>query len=75
MYHTIQFAVEFTVDREISRKQPLERLLIVKGTCMRAQVKPYVEEATSGPVEVADLFLEDGSTIRVVPYAYFSFVD
>jgi hypothetical protein len=75
MYHTIQFAVEFTADRETSPKQPLERLLILKGSHLRAQVKPYVEEATSGPVEVADLYLEDGSAIRVVPYAYFAFVD
>jgi len=75
MYHTIQFAVQFTVDRETSPKHPLERLLILKGTSMRAQVKPYVEEATGGPVEVADLFLEDRTAIRGVPFAYFAFVD
>ena len=50
MYHTIQFAVQFTADRETSAKHPLERILIRPGTCMRAEVRPYVEEATGGPV-------------------------
>jgi hypothetical protein len=29
----------------------------------------------NGPVEVADLFFQDGSTIRGVSFACFSFVD
>ena len=57
MYHTIQFAVQFTADREPSPRQPLERVLMTRDTCLRVQIKPHVEEATSGPVEVADLFL------------------
>jgi hypothetical protein len=71
----IEFAVEFTTDLEVSRTHALSRLKIGKGTRLRAQVKPYVEEVTAGPVEVADLFFEDGTVTRTVPFAYFRFVD
>jgi hypothetical protein len=75
MYHTIQFTVEFTADLEVSAKHPLERLLLRRGTCRRAQTKPYVVEVGPRLVEVADLFFEDGTTARSVPFACFSFVD
>lgn len=75
MYHTLEFAVEFMVDVEISRKQPLERVLVRKGTRVRAQLRPYVIEAEDGPVEVADLFFEDGTTTRGVRFEWFSFVE
>ncbi len=75
MYHTSEFTVDLTADLEISPKQPLERILIERGTRVRAQLKPYVAEAQSGPVEVADLFFEDGSTTRMVPFAWFAFLD
>jgi hypothetical protein len=73
MYHTIQFGVQFSADREVSLKKRLERLLILKGTRMRARIKPYVEEGRGGPVEVADLLFEDRTAIRGVPFAYFAF--
>jgi hypothetical protein len=75
MYHTLKFAVEFTVDLEISPKHHLERLLIEQGTQLRAQIKPYVVETEDGLVEVADLFFEDGTTTRQVPFEYFTFVE
>jgi hypothetical protein len=75
MYHSIEFVAEFTLDLEISPKHPLERLLIQKGTRLRAQVKPHVAETATGPVEVADLFFEDGTVTRRVPFAWFSFVE
>jgi hypothetical protein len=75
MYHTLEFAVESMVDLEVSRKQPLERVLIRRGTRVRAQLRPYVIEAKSGPVEVADLFFEDGSSTRAVRFEWFSFVE
>jgi hypothetical protein len=75
MYHTIEFAVEFTADLEISPKHPLERLRIRKGTRVRAQLKPYVVDSDDGPVEVADLFFEDGTATRLVRFSYFSFVE
>jgi len=75
MYHTITFLVNRLFDVEVSSKQPLERVLIRPGTRLRAQIKPYVLETEDGPVEVADLFLEDGTATRAVPFACFSFVD
>jgi hypothetical protein len=75
MYHTIEFATELVVDVEISRRQPLERVFIRMGARLQAQIKPYVVETEDGPVEVADLFFEDGTGTRAVPFACFSFVD
>jgi hypothetical protein len=75
MYHTITFAAGRLVDLEVSRKQPLERVLIKAEIRLRAQIKPYVVETDNGPVEVAGLFFEDGTATRTVPFACFSFVD
>ncbi len=75
MYHTIEFAGDYRVDVEISHRHPLERMRIKAGTRLRAQIKPYVVESADGPVEVADLFFEDGSSARLVPFACFSFTD
>jgi hypothetical protein len=75
MYHTIEFAKEFWIDVEISPKHRLERLRVHKGTRVRARVKPYVVEAVDGPVEVSDLFFEDGTATRLLRCECFSFVD
>ncbi len=75
VYHTNEFGVEFLIDLEVSRRQPLERVRLRKGDRLRAQVKPYVAEAADGPVEVADLFFEDGTGTRRVPFACFAFVE
>jgi hypothetical protein len=75
MYHTIEFAEDFTVDLEISPKHWLERMLIRRGSRLQAQIKPYVTETDDGPVEVADLFFADGTTTCGVPFEWFSFVD
>jgi hypothetical protein len=74
VYHTIQFAVGFVADVEVSPRQPLERVLLRPGRCRRAQVRPGVIETDYGPVEVADLVFEDGTATRRVPFAYFAFV-
>jgi len=73
MFHTIEFGLELEVDLEISRTKPLERLLIRKGTRLQAQIRPYVLEGSDGPLEVADLFFEDGTATRRVPFAWFNF--
>jgi hypothetical protein len=73
MYHTIKFTGDLTVDLEVSPKQHLERLRIRKGDRVQAQIKPYVVETEDGPVEVADLFFEDGTTTRRVRFESFSF--
>jgi hypothetical protein len=75
MYHSLEFNTELTVDLEISPKDYLERLRIRKGTRLKAQLKPLVIESADGPVEVADLFFEDGTVTRHVPYAYFCLVE
>jgi hypothetical protein len=75
MYHTIEFSAEFMVDLEISPKHRLERMLILRGTRLQAQIKPYVMETEDGPVEVADLFFADGTTTRMMPFESFSLVD
>ena len=75
MYHLIKFNLDTTLDFEVSAKQPLERVRLRKDTYVHAQVRPYVVESDWGPVEVADLFLEDGSATRAVPFACFAFVE
>jgi hypothetical protein len=75
VYHTIQFAVAFEADLEVSRKLPRERVRIRKGERVEAQVRPHVVETNDGPVEVADLFFADGSATRNVPFESFAFVE
>jgi hypothetical protein len=75
MYHTLEMVVDYAADLEMSPRQPLERVLIQQGARFRAQIKPHVVETDDCPVEVADLFFEDGSATRNVPYAYFAFAD
>ncbi len=75
MYHTIEFTKDLTLDFERSPKQPLEQLLIHKGTRLRAEIKPSVLETAKELVEVADLFFVDGTATRKVPFASFFFVD
>jgi hypothetical protein len=73
MYHTLQFVTEMVVDLEISPQHRLERLRLQQGTIVCAQVKPYVVETDQGPVEVADLFLDQGPIALAVPFACFRF--
>ena len=75
MYHTIQFIEPFSGDLEISRKQRLERIILRSGTQVRVQIRPYVVETEDGPLEVADLFFEDGTATRGVAFGLFTFVD
>jgi hypothetical protein len=73
MYHTIEFAADLWVDLELSPKQPLERVLLRRGTKVRAQIRPHVLETLTGPTEAADLFFEDGTTARDIPFRRFVF--
>jgi hypothetical protein len=75
MYHTIEFTDDFTLDLVISRKLPMERVLIAKGSRVQAEIKPYVIEERDGPAEVADLFFEDGTAAHCVKFARFTFVE
>jgi len=75
VFHTIEFTGNVTIDLEVSPKTPRERLPIQVGLRKNAQIKPYVVETPDGPVEVADLFFDDGTATRSIPYEIFSFVD
>ena len=74
MYHTIQFCAEFVALPEVVPQGQRRRALIRKGDRLKAQIRPYVVETKRGPAEVADLFFEDGTATRNVPFAYFAFV-
>jgi hypothetical protein len=75
LYHTIEFKVTGMIDLEVSRKQAMERLCVERGTRIRVQLRPYVIEAADGPAEVADLYLENGTVTRAVPFAFFAFTE
>jgi hypothetical protein len=75
MYHTIAFNESMTLDVEISPKHFLEQVSVEAGTQLQAEIKPYVVELEDGFVEVADLFFDDGTITRRVPFASFSFVE
>lgn len=75
MYHTIEFTAEVLLDLEITRQDRLELVVMRKGARRSVQLKPYVVETPSGPVEVADLFFDDGTSTSAVRYECFSFVE
>jgi hypothetical protein len=75
MNHRIEFNTTITVDLEVSPAQRLERLRVRAGERVTAALHPYIVEMGGEPVEVADLYLEDGTTARRVPFAWFRFVD
>lgn len=75
MYHTIAFEESLRLSIEVSAKEPLERVTVKKGARMLAQIRPHVIETEDGPVEVADLFFEDGTATRGVRFSSFSFAD
>lgn len=75
MFHLIEFDEALTLDLEVSRKQPLERISVAKGTRRRVQLRPYVLETTDGLIEVADLYFEDGTASRAVRFDSFSFAE
>ena len=75
MYHLIEFNTAFTADLEVPPKDRLERLRVRKGTRAYVCLRPYVVETVGQLEEVADLFFEDGTVTRQVPFAWFRFAD
>jgi hypothetical protein len=75
MFHTIEFTLRVRADLAVPGQRELEKIILGKGTRLRAQIKPYVTESDKGPLEVADLFLEDGSAAQHVNFASFRFLD
>jgi hypothetical protein len=75
MYHPIRFAEDLWLDLERSSKHPLERVFLRANTQRRVQLRPFILETEDGPMEMADLFFEDGTTARGIPFASFTFVE
>lgn len=75
MYHSIEFHLKAVAAVEAAGTGRMEQVVIRPGTRLRARVKPYVVESDLGPVEAADLYLEDDSVARGVRFAAFSFLD
>jgi hypothetical protein len=75
MAHAIEFRWVVLADLDRPEYAYQQRVVIKEGTRMHAQIKPYVVESPDGPVEVADLLLDDGSVARAVRFAAFRFLD
>jgi hypothetical protein len=75
MYHRIEFRLKAVAAMESAGTGRMEQVVIKPGTRVLARIKPYVVESEWGPVEVADLVLEDDSVARGVRFASFTFLD
>ena len=75
MFHAIEFRGVVFAEVDRPGYAILEWVLIQEGTRLRAGIRPYVTESGEGPIEVADLTLQDGSTARAVQFAAFRFLD
>ena len=75
MYHSLEFGRQLVADRETPGEGGAPRVVIAKGTRLKAQIRPYVVESVLGPVEVADLLLEDGTIACTVHFSSFRFLD
>jgi len=75
MYHRIEFRRKGVAEVESPGKARLEKVVIKPGTRLRAHLQPRVLETSQGPIEVADLYLEDGTVARAVRFAAFRFLD
>jgi len=75
MLHQVEF--RWLVLAEVNRPEYalMQRIVIREGTRLSAKIKPYVAESPDGPIEVADLYLENGSVARAVRFAAFRFLD
>jgi hypothetical protein len=75
MYHDIEFRLKAVAAVETDGTGRKQQVVIKPETRLRAHIKPYVVDSDFGPVEVADLFFEDGTVARGVRFASFSFLD
>jgi hypothetical protein len=75
MAHPIEFRWLVLAELERPEYAYPQRVVVREGTRLTAHIKPRVSESPDGPIEVADLHLEDGSIARSVRYAAFRFLD
>jgi hypothetical protein len=75
VWHTLRFDVEAVLDLSTGNRHRLERLRIPQFSKLRGRVRPYIEEGLAGPREMAEIELEDGTTLLGVSMGYFEFLD
>ena len=75
MVHAIEFRWSILAEMERPEFTYPQRVVIKEGTRLNARIKPYVAESPEGPIEVADVYLSDGSVARSVRFATFRFLD
>ncbi len=75
MYHSLEFTRDLVADLEIPGEGCLQGVFLTKGTRLKADVTPYVIEGPTTPLEVADLFLADGTTAHRIHFSTFRFLD
>ena len=74
MYHSIEFARNLLAELDIPGEGRTPQVLIDKGTRVKAEIRPYVVESVLGPIESADLLLQDGTIAHSVAFASFRFL-
>jgi hypothetical protein len=75
MCHTIRFEVELLRPVNAGRATSQRSVRIKQFSKVRARVRPDIAETLTGPREMAEVDLEDGSTLLEVPMGYFEFLD
>ena len=75
MCHQIEFCWAVFADVERPGYALGQRMIIKFGERLTARIQPYVVESACGPVEMANLYLEDGAIVTGVRYAAFRFLD
>ncbi len=75
MFHVIEFRNRVQLGLEVSRQRRMERLLVQPGMRLCVEIRPQIREGPGGPIECADLYLDDGATARCIPFAWFAFVE
>jgi hypothetical protein len=75
MYHSIEFERDLLAELDVPGEGRTPRVQIDKGTRLKAEIRPYVVESVLGPIEAADLLLEDGTIAHSVAFASFRFLD
>jgi hypothetical protein len=74
-YHVIEFVTAWVAELERGAGRPLEQVLVSRGTRRCARIRPFILEVELWPVEAADLYFDDGTIARCVPYAAFAFAE
>jgi hypothetical protein len=75
MSHQLQFQADCKLNLLLPNSRKLQKVLVEQGNVIEAGVFPYIQEAEEGPVEVADLCLDQIGVLLAVRMACFRFVE